>query len=477
MYCNRCGARLQQGMAICSECGARQRARPSTVRCANCGGRAFAELTVCPHCGRNLRPAGPRWLLLLALVAIVALAGLWGLGRMPVDRVRETVLDARGNAQELVQILDAVAVPAQLSEPEPVEEPPAVIAAVPATATSTPTVTPTATELVVTDVFTETAPAIESTPAVTLTLTGEAGATPDEGESYTVASGDSLQSIGARLGIPWEEIASLNSLSASSVLKVGQKLNLPAPTPTPTITLTPTVTGTATVTVEPTATPSATPTRPPGRGTVAPSPTPAPPATVAPTAVASGATTTYRVQTGDTLSTIGARFSVPWQNIATANGITGSTRLNVGQQLIIPLAGPLPTATRRPVTATPTSAPTVSAPQLSAPVLRDPGDSTPFQGDGTAIVLSWQPVIGIPPESQYRVTVKWVQDGAPQETAVNTTQTETRFPPWLFAKADQANGRRYTWSVQVVQPTTDGQGGEVFRPLSPPSPARTLTWN
>ena len=43
----------------------------------------------------------------------------------------------------------------------------------------------------------------------------------------------------------------------------------------------------------------------------------------------------YTVAWGDTLSSIGLRFGVPWQDIAKANGITGD-RIYAGQVLVIP---------------------------------------------------------------------------------------------------------------------------------------------
>jgi hypothetical protein len=92
------------------------------------------------------------------------------------------------------------------------------------------------------------------------------------------------------------------------------------------------------------------------------------------------------------------------------------------------------------------------------------------------IVLTWQPVPGMPPGARYQVTVRWTENGEPQEWWGSTTAREIRLPPWLFARADQPN-RRYSWFVTVVQPTTDGLGGEINQPLSAPSAVHTLTWN
>jgi LysM repeat protein len=61
----------------------------------------------------------------------------------------------------------------------------------------------------------ETAPTPEpSTPAPT-------------GETYTVASGDTLASIGAKLGVEWQKIAEANGLREPYDLQIGQVLKIP----------------------------------------------------------------------------------------------------------------------------------------------------------------------------------------------------------------------------------------------------------
>ena len=147
MYCRRCGARLQQGMLICSECGARQRRPTRAIRCARCHGRATIDMTVCPHCGRDLRPAGPRWGLWLGGLAIVILAALWGLGRLPLAKIWQTVTDTRVQLASLVQIpdLSITATPAALA---PAYQQAALVGLTPfptATPTSSPSPLPSAT--------------------------------------------------------------------------------------------------------------------------------------------------------------------------------------------------------------------------------------------------------------------------------------------------------------------------------------------
>jgi LysM repeat protein len=52
--------------------------------------------------------------------------------------------------------------------------------------------------------------------------------------------------------------------------------------------------------------------------------------------------TTYIVQPGDSLTSIAARYGVTVDALAAANNLTVTTRLFVGQQLVIPVAAPPP---------------------------------------------------------------------------------------------------------------------------------------
>lgn len=50
---------------------------------------------------------------------------------------------------------------------------------------------------------------------------------PDKSRTYTVAAGDSLSRIGARMGVPWREIAQANNLQSPWVIHPGQVLVIP----------------------------------------------------------------------------------------------------------------------------------------------------------------------------------------------------------------------------------------------------------
>jgi hypothetical protein len=113
---------------------------------------------------------------------------------------------------------------------------------------------------------------------------------------------------------------------------------------------------------------------------------------------------------------------------------------------------------------------------LPSPQLVSPADQTPFSGAAAFIELLWSRVEELPPGAGYRVSLRWVEQGAPMEYLVPvTTATSIRMPGWLFGKADQPV-RQYQWSVRIVRSATDGQGGEKDILLSASSPTRVLYW-
>lgn len=123
-----------------------------------------------------------------------------------------------------------------------------------------------------------------------------------------------------------------------------------APAPVPTLIPTPTV-ASIDSTTSPTAEALAAPTKMP-----TPQPTPvesasvtpeaeaqsAEPATVPPeakTQSAEPATVTHAVRPGENLFRIGLQVDVPWQDIAWANNIINPSRIQIGQELVIPVSG------------------------------------------------------------------------------------------------------------------------------------------
>ena len=92
-----------------------------------------------------------------------------------------------------------------------------------------------------------------------------------------------------------------------------------------------------------------------------------------PASAAPLAATTYTVSSGDTLSAIGARCGVGWQNIAAANGIANPNRISVGQKLTIPGSDGCKAAPARAAAPAAAQSQAPSAPpQQAAPVAAAP---------------------------------------------------------------------------------------------------------
>jgi putative chitinase len=111
--------------------------------------------------------------------------------------------------------------------------------------------------------------------------------------TYTVQAGDTLSAIGARFGMSYQTIAAANGISNPNVIYAGQTLQIPSGT-------------------------SQAPQGP------------------VPQQTSSSSGGRYTVQSGDTLSGIGARFGVSYQAIAAANGISNPNMIYAGQTLTIP---------------------------------------------------------------------------------------------------------------------------------------------
>lgn len=117
------------------------------------------------------------------------------------------------------------------------------------------------------------------TPVPTLTPASSSSST------YTVKSGDCLSVIGSKLGVNWQDIASINGINSPYIIYVGQVLNIPG-----------------------------------GNNQITTS---------------SSNTTTYTVKSGDTLSGIASKFGTTYQKIVADNGISNPNLIYPGQVLKI----------------------------------------------------------------------------------------------------------------------------------------------
>ena len=115
--------------------------------------------------------------------------------------------------------------------------------------------------------------------------------TAPSGGTYTVQAGDCLSAIGEKLGIDWRDIAAVNGITEPYTIYAGQILQLSG-----------------------------------GQANPTPKPEPAP--------QPSGST--YTVVSGDSLSKIGAKLGIDWQEIAVLNNICDPYIIYAGQVLTLP---------------------------------------------------------------------------------------------------------------------------------------------
>jgi LysM repeat protein len=130
--------------------------------------------------------------------------------------------------------------------------------------------------------------------------------------TYKVVAGDSLSGIAARFGTTTRNLMSLNGIVDANRIRIGQVLNIAAGAVAP-------------------ATPAPS----------APAPTTPAPSTPAPNA--SGATS-YTVVARDTLSGIASRFGTTSRTLMSLNGLTDANRIRIGQVLTIAGAAAAPAA-------------------------------------------------------------------------------------------------------------------------------------
>jgi LysM repeat protein len=265
--------------------------------------------------------------------------------------------------------------------------------------------------------------------------------------------------------------------------------------------------------------------------TSTPAPTLTPPPTPSPTILASPVR--HTVKAGDTVDAIAKLYSSTIKDIIQANNLSADGKLRVGQELIVPIAGPIggpglgPTATPSggamvytvqagdtvsdiavrlhsqidwilkannlgpkdylrigqsltvplsPATPTPvvTVAVTPQTPTVTpVPGLRAPSLLTPSDGgivsDQDGVVLSWTAVGVLRADEWYVVTLR------PEERTAAPVTWWTKGTTWRLPTEYRGNsqaGVDFKWQVQVRAGAPD----RVSEPASPPSAERRFTW-
>lgn len=207
--------------------------------------------------------------------------------------------------------------------------------------------------------------------------------------TYTVESGDNLTRIARDFGVTVDAIMTANGLS-SSVIRVGQELQIPAPTATVQNTGRDSA-GSATYTVRPGDSLSVIASR---HGTSVAelkaandlssdrilvgqelylprgsSPAGSANASSGQAAPAEGGGNTYTVKAGDTPGGIAKRFGVDYRDLMRVNNIASANRMRIGQRLIIPAGGTQPSAAaEQPANQPSPEQPAELRPQPSQPV-------------------------------------------------------------------------------------------------------------
>jgi LysM repeat protein len=137
--------------------------------------------------------------------------------------------------------------------------------------------------------------------------------------THTVVSGDNLWNLARKHKVTVAELAAVNKLTASAILRPGQKLIIPSRPASPTFTAT---ASPVTVAAETTR-----------------------PAAVKPPPVEGD---THVVRPGETLGSIARRYGVRQGDIAVANNITDPQKIRAGTELIVP-GWQAPAATVAPI--------------------------------------------------------------------------------------------------------------------------------
>jgi LysM repeat protein len=155
--------------------------------------------------------------------------------------------------------------------------------------------------------LTQTAPAKSAVPAATpakSTATASVGAS-----KYTIVAGDTLTRIASKFGVSLQTLLSVNGLGMSSIIYAGHTLTIP---------------GATTVASVPISKPVAA----------------APAVVVTPAAPVSNST--YKIASGDTITSIAKKLGVTVQALLAANGLSAASIIYAGRTLVVPGAASAP---------------------------------------------------------------------------------------------------------------------------------------
>ncbi len=348
--CPACRAVIHGPAVICSSCGLQLTKESESEHCPVCGARILATESGCPICGARRQTRGIPFLsrLWTALGTLLALGALVAAALLIKPWYESAVSrgPTQGPAREAAAVATLTTAPSATPSPSSVAETPAV-----AGVASTPEYSGTA------PASASATPRPTSSPMPTATQTPWLSPTPGV-IVHIVKEGEVLERIARSYGVTPDSIAEASGISVTSILRVGQELVIPrhdrgpdlaslhaaTVVPMPSPTATPSSTATRMTTPTPTAspTPSPSPTL-----TATPTASATPTSTLMPTGTLSsaGEVIIHVVREGEFLGRIALKYGVDPESIAEANGISLSTILEIGQELIIPIPTAVPEMT------------------------------------------------------------------------------------------------------------------------------------
>jgi LysM repeat protein len=186
-----------------------------------------------------------------------------------------------------------------------------------------------------------------------------------------------------------------------------------------------------------------------------------------PTATPGGGALMYSVQEGDTLFALALRYGSQVDWILQANKMKPGDFLRISQPLLIPLSGNTPTPTATPLPP-PSPTPTVRSMSFRAPELLAPADGS-IVSSNDGILLSWTSTGTLGEGQYYVVTLRRGEEKKPLATRW-TKSTSWRLP--FDYRAGYKAPVDFTWQVQIRSGTPDAAS----EPLSQLSTSRRFTW-
>jgi LysM repeat protein len=233
--------------------------------------------------------------------------------------------------------------------------------------------------------------------------------------THVVEAGDTLEFIAQLYGVSVDKLIDLNEVKDVRALSVGQSLTIPArqgpewePNPLPSLMI-------------------------------------------------------YVVNEGDTLSSISFEIGTPMEAIEAANPNLKLDLIYPGQEIVVPLTTPTPTATLTPLpTATWTPTPRHLLPSLL----------TPFDGqdiDASTVLLNWTSTGHLADDEYYVVHLEWPDGQTTEHWAKNTS--------WRLTESARPSSGTTIWSVTIMRQTgTASDGQPVGQRLSGPGTVQSFEW-